>query len=314
MAAVFKERLPAPSFREVIDRPSQSHVAGDVIVTVSPTGVGTALLICALTLIAAHVAMLGFRYAGHDSLMGGAAMIDLWQEQNIPTFVSAVGLTFCSLLLLLNSMHVRLTRDRFHLHWVGLAAIFAFLGADEMLGFHDALTAPVRALLDTHGSLYNAWVIPYGAALVLVAGIYLPFLLGQHPVTRWLFILSAVTYIGGAMGVEILGSSEWERVGARTPLMEFYNGVEETLEMLGIVAFAYSLTRELARRQVSIRFRSDKSPDHSGQTPANLSALAPRSTTDSVTPARVSTGVPQQPAMASRPRSAYTKEPAEETL
>jgi hypothetical protein len=258
--------------------------------------------------------MLGFRYAGHGYLMGGAAMVDLWQERNIPTFFSAVGLTFCGLLLLLNSMHARLTRDRFHWHWVGLAAVFAFLGADEMLGFHDALTAPVRELLDAHGSLYNAWVIPYGAALVLLGGIYLPFLLGQHPVTRWLFILSAVAYIGGAMGVEILGSGEWERVGTRTPLMELYNGVEESLELLGIVVFGYALTRELARRQVSIRFLSGESPGHTGQTRTNLSALTPRSTTKSGTPAGLSAGVSKPPAVASPPRSDYIKEPAEETV
>lgn len=222
---------------------------------VTPRGVSSIFFGGVALLLTLHLGMLALRYgAGLDYLLGLAPMVDLWKEQNIPTFASALGLAFCGVLLVAIAGHVRQAHERDRWHWTGLAAIFFFLAADEMLGFHDALTLPLRAATQASGAFYHAWVIPYLVAVALLGAAYLPFVLRLQMPTRALFVIAGVLYVGGAIGIEMLGASAYALTQERTLGADVYNAIEETLELLGIALFARALAGELARRRVTLRF------------------------------------------------------------
>lgn len=208
-----------------------------------------------VVLAAAHAGVLVMRYGfGRDYLMGLAPLFDLWRERNVPTFASALGLAFCALLLLAVARDAAVAGERDHRYWFAMGAVFLLLACDEMLGLHDALTGRLRAATGASGVFYHAWVIPYLALVALLGVVYLPFLLRLPPATRNRFLLAAVLYLAGAVGLEMVDAIEYERVQDRTPLMELYNAAEEILEMLGITVFAWALAHELARRGTSLGF------------------------------------------------------------
>jgi hypothetical protein len=134
-----------------------------------------------------------------------------------------------------------------------LAAVFTFLSLDEMLMFHDRLSAPLRAL-GASGAFFFAWVIPYGIAVVLLGLMYLRFFLSLTPRTRIMMFVAAGCFLGGSIGLEMISAVNYEDVQARTLLLDFYNLIEETLEMVGVLIFIRILTEELTKRQLSIRF------------------------------------------------------------
>ncbi len=133
--------------------------------------------------------------------------------------------------------------------------LFVFVSMDEALAIHERMNDPVRAALGTGWLFYWPWIIPYGAAAILIALTYIPFFKALPARTRLFFILSAVVFLSGAIGMEMLGAAEFERAGGTFNLaVQLYSGVEETLEMLGVVGFMYALADHLARKGVELKF------------------------------------------------------------
>ena len=64
---------------------------------------------------------------------------------------------------------------------------------------------PLRKGLNTSGILFYAWVIPYGIALLILIFLYLKFFISLPAKTRKLFIIAAVVYLLGVIGIELMG-------------------------------------------------------------------------------------------------------------
>ena len=224
------------------------------------------LSVAILFLVIAHIAYLFLRYGlGFDGLMGFGPLVDMWREHNIPNFYASMTLLFSALLLYLIGVSERQTGGRYTWHWLGMAAVFVFVSIDEMVMIHELTVKPLRTLLGTTGIFYFAWVIPYGIAMIVLGIIYLRFFLSLAAHTRTLMTIAAVIYVGAVIGFEMISSVEYEKMviaaggqnfDDRTLLMDIYNLIEETLEMLGVLVFIRALTDELARRQVQIGFSS----------------------------------------------------------
>jgi hypothetical protein len=225
-----------------------------------------------LLLVIAHLGYLFMRYRlGYEQLMGFGPLVDFWVENNLPNFYSSMTMLFAALLLYVISCSERGSGGQYTLHWLGMAVVFAFLAADEMVQIHELTVRPVRALLGTSGVFYFAWVIPYGVAVIVLGIIYLRFFLKLPARTRTLMMISAVIYVGSAVGLEMFSSFEYtqmmnaaghQQVPERTLMLDIYNLVEEVMEMIGVLIFIRALTDELARRQVAIGFFSAQ--PHSG--------------------------------------------------
>lgn len=194
-------------------------------------------------------------YFNHDTVYGLVPLFDFNTEANIPTFYSSLALLSCSILLAFISFSLK-RHGSSYISWGGLAIIFLFLSIDEIATIHERFHDRLHPLLNTSGLLYYAWVIPYGIALLLVLGIYLKFLINLPKNYLYLFIISGVTFISGAIGIESICGWYSESYGTSTLHYAFFYTCEEFLEMLGIVFFIYTLllyiTAELNYSTISI--------------------------------------------------------------
>jgi hypothetical protein len=117
------------------------------------------------------------------------------------------------------------------------------MAIDEAFQFHERLNIPVGTLLGdgSLGIFYFPWVIP-GIALVSVLGLYfLRFLLHLPAATGLSFLMAATLYIGGAIGVELIGSSHAELHGYENLTYSMIATLEESLEMAGLIVFIWAL-------------------------------------------------------------------------
>ena len=163
------------------------------------------------------------------------------KERNIPTYFSALLLLTASTLLGVIAFFRKRDRSADSTYWLVLSLGFAYMSADEVLQIHEKLVRPIREVLglsqSTLGIFYFTWVIP-GMAIILLLGIYfLRFLINLQKQTRIDFIVAAALYLGGAIGVELLGGFYAESHGQLNYTYCFLATVEETLEMVGVVVF-----------------------------------------------------------------------------
>jgi hypothetical protein len=131
------------------------------------------------------------------------------------------------------------------------------MAIDEAFQFHERLNIPVGTLLGdgSLGIFYFPWVIP-GIALVSVLGLYfLRFLLHLPATTRLRFLMAATIFIGGAIGVELIGSSHAELHGYENWTYSMIATLEESLEMAGLIVFIWALLNYCAHNYKVGRFR-----------------------------------------------------------
>ncbi|MFK5937894.1 MAG: hypothetical protein QM497_05785 [Sulfurimonas sp.] len=121
--------------------------------------------------------------------------------------------------------------------------IFLFLSIDEMISIHENFTRITKLLVDTTGLLYYAWIIPYGIALIIFILTYSKFLLHLPKNIMLLFILSGSIFVLGAIGIEMFGGENVELMKGSNDSLHYavLYTIEETLEMLGIALFIYTL-------------------------------------------------------------------------
>ena len=219
-----------------------------MILRVSAARVARLLLWAVAALTAAHLATAVVHYRlGYDRQLGLRPLFDLNGEANVPTwFSSALLLAAAGLLALIWRTTPPAARaDR--RTWALLAAVFAFLAADETAEIHEMLN-PLRDLFRDDGLLHWAWVVPYGIAGLVLLVACLRFLRRLPRRTTALIAGAGALYVGGALGLEMLGGYAMERFGRGSlPVVATYT-VEEICEMLGIVLFVYTLLDYLGAR------------------------------------------------------------------
>ena len=185
-------------------------------------------------LAAAHVIVMVFyfrEFIGYDDWIH-VAFFDLDEEESFGTWFSAVILLYAGRLLLQRSRAARADADPWYRSWLVLAIGFHFLSIDEVVGMHEYVNTVVE----------NTRWTTFGAAIVVVLGLaYLPFLRALPSRIRVLFIVAAVIYVGGAVGVE--RATDWYDVHRLLDTLAYnlWTAVEETMEMAGVIVFIYAL-------------------------------------------------------------------------
>ena len=181
-------------------------------------------------------------FLGHDRLLGFAYRLNVDMEVSIPTWYASSTLLLCSILLAVIWRAKKQNRDAYSPHWMGLAVIFLYLSLDEAASLHEMTIEPIRSAFDLTGVLYYAWVIP-GAIFVSIVGLaYTRFLVALPTLTRGLFLLAGIVYVGGAIGMELVGANYRYLYGRHNWTYAVIVGIEECLEMIGVVIFIHALT------------------------------------------------------------------------
>lgn len=226
---------------------TQPTIIGD---PVKVTGVLSAI---ALTLVLAHLAFLLLRVqAGHPHVFGIARVFNLNEEGNIPSFYSATLLLLCAFLFATIWILKREQAAPFTRHWGILAMVFLYLSIDEASELHELLSMNMKRIWDT-GWLYYPWVIPATIAVVLFAILFTGFILHLPSKTRRLFILAAITYLGGAIGIELLGGRHHALYGDDNMTYSLLVALEESLELGGILVLVFALLEYMQSNAYQIR-------------------------------------------------------------
>ena len=136
---------------------------------------------------------------------------------------------------------------------------------DEAASFHERTMQPLRQLFDLSGLFYYAWVVPAALCLLVFGLLYMRFTLALPRRTMVIFVLAAVMYVGGAMGVEMISAAYNTSTGHASlrdaPLVgidvthDLIGVGEESLEMLGMVTFFYGLMDYMRLRWGNVMLR-----------------------------------------------------------
>jgi hypothetical protein len=204
---------------------------------------------------------------GHDHALGFVRLFYVDAEGNIPTFFSAMLLLFASLLLAFITVLKRSSRDSYRYHWGILALILLFMAVDEAVGLHEMLNKV--GWLVTGGQrkedrtiFFFGWVL-FGMAMVMIVALsYLKFFFNLPLRTRIQFFTAAAVFVGGAMGVEILGGYYAKSHGEGNFQYSMFATVEEGLEMAGVVVFINALLMYIAHHYKDILFRFSEQEHH----------------------------------------------------
>ncbi len=168
-------------------------------------------------------------------------------EYCLPAWYTSLLLAISAALLALVTASTARSGERYLFHWAVLALIFLGLSIDEATGIHEVAIEPLRNGLDLGGYAYFGWVLP-GIVLVTLAGlIYLPFLLAQPDRTRRIFFLAGLVYVGGALGMELVGGKLLTLYGETSLLYQIAYCTEEIMEILGVTLFVSGLLGHLKR-------------------------------------------------------------------
>ncbi|HEY40908.1 MAG TPA: hypothetical protein G4O18_03510 [Dehalococcoidia bacterium] len=207
------------------------------------TVVKAIVIILALLLVANIVVIIVGHTTGHYSLYGVLPLFRLDQEHNVPTYFATVILLVSSVLLYtIFRIHKRdnLSDSKY---WRLLSLIFLLLSLDEAAGLHELLIRPLKDLLgiDEPSLFYFAWVIPGIIICVVFALYFFRFYLSLPSRYRLLFGISALVFVGGFLGMEIVDGFFAPTMGERTLLYDILTTIEEFMELSGIALFIYSL-------------------------------------------------------------------------
>jgi hypothetical protein len=204
-----------------------------------------------LLLVIAHVTIilaLSYGYGGRP-LSDRWWLFDLNAERNVPTAFST-ALFVVDAWLLLQVWRQRQARFASHL-WLLLAVVFLFLAVDEMFNIHERLIAPMRAWLHASGPFYYAWIVPYSVLTIALAIAFVPVWRRLPPAVRMWLALSAVTYVGGAIGWEMISGAYFEVSQVEDLTFSLMAMVEESMEMAGLILLMYGLMTLLEPRRRS---------------------------------------------------------------
>lgn len=213
------------------------------MLTLEPRRVRTVLLgVVAILIVLSLMAQSARRWAPGSPTAHALAFFNVGYEVTVPSFFSALMLLACAAL----AGAIAATRARLAGRWWILAAVLLALSVDEAIAFHEATIKPLRRLLDAGGVLYFTWIVP-GVGFVLVAcGAFRALLTDLSRQQARLLLMAVALYFAGALGLEATEGWVVDRHGMDSLALQPLIGVEEALEMTGVVLFMYVLMDRLA--------------------------------------------------------------------
>lgn len=218
--------------------------------SLSPATVAAVLGGAAACLVAAGTAMqLVVVASGHDHIYGLVPLLDLDQEANLPSFFSALLLVLAAALLALLARAASRRNDHDHRWWALLGCLLLVMAVDEAASLHELLIRPLRELLGAYagGVLHFTWVLP-GALLAGCVALALRGFAARLPAPlRARLLLAAGLYLGGALGMELMGGRYASAYGTSDLVYGvLLVGVEESLELAGAIVLVHALLAHLA--------------------------------------------------------------------
>ncbi|MDX1291593.1 MAG: hypothetical protein R3265_02185, partial [Hyphomonas sp.] len=203
-------------------------------------------------LLAAQIAVLVLKYTfGNGYAWGLAGLFRMNSEANIPALTSAMLILSCGVVALLSGgLQARSGRDR--LPWLLLGAVMIFLAYDEGARLHEQIGDTMHARLNADWLPDYAFLLPYGAAMLVLAIVLIPWFFRLDRASQILFVAAGTIFVTGAAGFEILEREHLLAVGqTESALTDVTVTIEETLELSGMALFLFAMVKRLGGLTVS---------------------------------------------------------------
>ncbi len=251
-----------------------------ISIKLSPAGLVRTLFVIMALLFLAHLAVVLSHLVFRTPMNAFTKLFDVDLESNIPSFFN-VSLFFIGAICF---YLVGRSAKEHRRGWFAMAGIFTFLGIDEGSKIHEKLMLVTLRLMNDGeagigdmGWLFYAWIIPYGAATILLLLALLPWLRHLQGRIRVGLLFSGAIYVMGAVFMEAWSGKVAE------PLLEtaaapsalpwlpcsvysasqcfLYNDpsyvalytIEELAEMTGLILCIGVLLRVLAEQRTRIK-------------------------------------------------------------
>lgn len=208
--------------------------------------IGGLILIQCCLLVLVHI-------FGKPTVFGLVDAFDFGGESNITALVSTLLMLASAAMLAVTGNLAAKGADR--LAWFLLAGVFIFLAVDEATMIHEFASAPTREALSASWVPQLAWVLPYGAAMLVLAAILLPWFLRLDRPSQIRFVIAGLLFVGGAIGFELFESAQMHDILAanpdtvveelQDPVIDSLILVEESLELAGVGLFLQTLVHRL---------------------------------------------------------------------
>ena len=166
---------------------------------------------------------------------------NLTYEFNLPAYYSSVILGLAGGILLIIAIKKIRLGAKFRFQWLFLSLTFFYLAIDELLALHEDLGKYAVINLGEENLIIQDWAYAGIVIVVLFIILLLPFFIHLPPGHKLRFFTSAALYVGGFLGVEIIGSFYEIRNGIQEIPYVLFTTVEETLEMVGVIYFINAL-------------------------------------------------------------------------
>lgn len=146
--------------------------------------------------------------------------------------------------------------------WIVLTLIVFAMSIDKAVRFHDYLIHFIQRILARN----IAGIIIYPLAIVLlivglaILVLLVKFLRDLPENTRKSFIIAACIYLSGALVLEMIGSSFYDYSGQNNLVYDLLTIVEESMEMVGIIAFIKALIKFMGSANLQLSFQFDPAP------------------------------------------------------
>lgn len=170
-------------------------------------------------------------------------------EGNVPSWFSCILLFLCAQTMWALSRRSAGEPRQWQRHERALAVVFVYLSIDESTQLHEQTIAPLQRMLDLSGALFFGWIVVAVPLTGLFALLMLGYLRALPARIGRGFMLAGLIYVGGAAGVEMIGSVLWSEGNVQTVGYVLQTTVEEGLEMVGLLVFLGAAHHHLATRR-----------------------------------------------------------------
>ena len=180
-------------------------------------------------------------------------------ESSIITWWSTLLLTISAAVTALVAVVAYAMRNRDWQFFAATAVLFGLLSIDEQASIHEHAIVPLRDRLGVGGPFFFAWVIPALLAVAIFVVVFSQFVFRQPAPVKRLVIVAASLYVGGALGIEMLGAWWSDSRGQDNLSYMIITSVEELFEMAGASTYILAMLTLLALRNATtlLRFERD---------------------------------------------------------
>jgi len=180
----------------------------------------------------------------------------IMRDASLPTWAASIILLACAALLAIAARLAIVARSPHARKWWLLALIFVLLSMDEVATMHELSGILIKRLFpsvsELGGIFHYKWVLLALPVLSVLTAYLLPWLLALPMRTRSLFIASAMVFVGGAVGMEMLNALIDSSTKENGVYYILGSAVEESMEFSGSLLFLHALLGYLRGIGVSL--------------------------------------------------------------